>query len=116
MLGRFRDSRRAADAGLEEARAGVHRLDVGAGVSVRRASSSTEPTSASSSVARPASMSCSMEVLCAPTRAAALDAPLERHAEADAELAGDGLRLAHHRGGKRARHRLAADANRASRE
>src|SRR5438270_786020 len=42
----------------------------GAGVSVRRASSSTAPTSASSSVARPASMSCSIEVLWAPTRAA----------------------------------------------
>src|SRR2546421_7042048 len=42
----------------------------GTGVSVRRASSITAPTSASSSVARPASTSCSIDVLWLPTRAA----------------------------------------------
>jgi hypothetical protein len=39
----------------------------GVGVAVSRPSSATEPTSASISGARPASMSCSIEVLCRPT-------------------------------------------------
>jgi hypothetical protein len=42
---------------------------VGVGVSVIRPSSCTEPTSASISIGRPASRSCSIEVRCAPTAA-----------------------------------------------
>jgi hypothetical protein len=42
---------------------------VGVGVSVRRPSSCTDVTSASISMGRPRSRSCSIEVLCAPTAA-----------------------------------------------
>ena len=59
-----------------------------------RPSSMTEPISASASIARPASTSCSMEVLCVPDRLGAGDALVDREAKARAERLADRLRLA----------------------
>jgi hypothetical protein len=55
-------------------------------------------------------MSCSIEVLCAHLFGPG-DALFKRHAELDAELVRDRLRLTHHRGGELARQRVLADVD-----
>ena len=56
-------------------------------------------TSASISIGRPRSRSCSIEVLCAPTAAGAGDAPVDVDREVDAERLADRLGLDHHGAG-----------------
>ena len=88
----------------------------GVGVSVRLASSTTEPSSASTSSARRRLDILQHRSLMVAHFLRTRDAFFERDPEFDAELAGDALRLAHHRGRNGAAGRILADSGKVARD